>query len=88
MVLGCAQRYLDGKLEEVSYSNGRLPTAIVISNSRGSEFFELPDLQQRTAAADHGHLRAFFKRNAKVLVTYQVCGASGRTIELRDIYTK
>ncbi len=88
LVSDCKQHYMEGRLDEVSYANGRFPSVIVVANGKASEVFELPNLQQRTPAADHGHLRNFFRRNAKVFLVYQVCGASGRVVELRDVFAR
>lgn len=88
LVMGCQQHYMAGKLEEVSYSNGRLPTMIVVASDKRSEAFDLPYLQQRTPTADHGHLRNFFRRDSRVIAVYQVCGASGRTVELRELFAR
>ncbi len=90
VVHGCTNHFIEGRVDQVSFNSTRMPEAVSVANSRGKdvEVFELNDFFSRMPMSDHDFVRNFFRRDAKVLVTYQRCGASGRIVEMRDIFAK
>lgn len=90
VVQGCTNHYIDGRIDQVSFNSLRMPEIISVSNGKNKEVevFDLNDLFGRLAMADHDYVRSFFRRDARVVLTYQRCGASGRVVEMRDIFSK
>lgn len=86
----CHPSLMKGLVASIDYQKGNnIPLGFVFETREGAQYINLPtDLRSELSNAESGWISALVKKRTTLLIAAEMCGAGGKAIYAKDIYSR